>query len=144
MRHRFSNQWETEFISQIFPLILSLSNSNYSPLLLFDETQFFLKIKHDPIRPVLCYREVLRFFKMSQSFDQIPTLTYVLMDNFLSLFPIYFYSNFFLLDSRERSEISKTRKRANLLKKKVLSAGNLGPKQEKGNLNNLYFILGNV
>ena len=37
------------------------------------------------------------------------------------------------LDSRERAEISKTRKRANLLKKKVLSAGNLGPKQEKGN-----------
>ena len=35
---------------------------------------------------------------------------------------------------KERNEVSKTRKRANLLKKKVLSAGNLGPKPDKGNL----------
>ena len=38
------------------------------------------------MRPVLCFREVLQFFKTSQSFDQITTLTYILMDNFLSLF----------------------------------------------------------
>ena len=38
------------------------------------------------MRPVLCYGEILRFFKTSQFFDQITTLTYVLMDNFLSLF----------------------------------------------------------
>ena len=35
----------------------------------------FLKIKHDLRRPVLCYGEVLRFFKMSQSFDQIISST---------------------------------------------------------------------
>ena len=38
------------------------------------------------MRPVLCYGGVLRFFKTLQSFDQITTLTYVLIDNFLSLF----------------------------------------------------------
>ena len=38
------------------------------------------------MRPVLFYGEVLRFFKTSQSFDQITTLTYILMENFLSLF----------------------------------------------------------
>ena len=36
--------------------------------------------------PVLCYGEVLRFFKTLQYFDKITTLTYVIMDNFLSLF----------------------------------------------------------
>jgi hypothetical protein len=49
----------------------------------------FIKIKHDLIRPVSCSGEVLRFFKTSQSFDQITTLTYVLMDNFLSLFQLH-------------------------------------------------------
>ena len=57
---------------------------------LLDETQIFLKIKPDLMRPVLCYGENLRFFKTSQSFDQITTLTYVLMDNFLSLFQFQF------------------------------------------------------
>ena len=48
--------------------------------------QIFLKIKLDLMRPILCYGEVLRFFNTSQSFDQITTLTYVLVDNVLSLF----------------------------------------------------------
>ena len=39
------------------------------PLLRFD--LIFLKIKHDLMRPILCYGEVLRFFKTLQSFDQI-------------------------------------------------------------------------
>ena len=38
------------------------------------------------MRPVLCYGEVLPFFKMVQSFDQITTLTYDLMDNFSPYF----------------------------------------------------------
>ena len=95
--------------------------TRWFPLMHFD--LIFLKIKHDLMRPVLCYR----FFKTSQSFDQIISstihkksvipifhlllsnifdliiylfiffpltaffvlvliLTYVLMDNFLSLF----------------------------------------------------------
>ena len=41
------------------------------------------------MRPVLWYWEVLRFFNTLQSFDQITTLTYLLMDNFLSLFLLY-------------------------------------------------------
>ena len=32
------------------------------PLLLFDDTKNFLKIKHDLMRPVLCYGKILRFF----------------------------------------------------------------------------------
>ena len=39
-------------------------------------------------RKFLCYGKILRFFKTSQSFDQITTLTYFLMDNFLSLFKL--------------------------------------------------------
>ena len=38
------------------------------PLLLFDETQIFLKIKHDLMRPVLCYEEVLSFLKRRNLF----------------------------------------------------------------------------
>ena len=38
------------------------------------------------MRPVLCYGEDRRFFKTSQSLDRITTLTYVIMDIFLSLF----------------------------------------------------------
>ena len=53
------------------------------PLLLFDEMQIFVKAKHYLMSLVLCYGEVLRFFKTSQSFDQITTLTYIHMDNFL-------------------------------------------------------------
>ena len=40
------------------------------------------------MRPVLFYEEVLRFFKTSQSFDQITTLTYVIIDNFCPCFTI--------------------------------------------------------
>ena len=43
------------------------------------------------MRPVLCYEEVLQFFKTSQSFDQITTLTDVLMDNFLPFFFSVYY-----------------------------------------------------
>ena len=39
----------------------------------------------------LTRRKFLRFFKTSQSFDQITTFTYVLMDNFLSLFLVNSY-----------------------------------------------------
>ena len=42
---------------------------------------------------------------------------------------------------KERNEVSKTRKRANLLKKKVLSAGNLGPKPDKGNYINSFIYI---
>ena len=51
----------------------------------FNETQIFLKIKHDLMRLVLCYGRVLRFFKTPQCFDQITTWTYVLINNFFFL-----------------------------------------------------------
>ena len=56
------------------------------PLFALWRNAIFFKIKYDLMRPVLCYVEVLWFFKASQSFDQNTTMTYVLMDNFLSLF----------------------------------------------------------
>ena len=53
------------------------------------ETQIFHKIMYKLrlIRPLLGYGEVAKFLKeMFQSFDQITTLTYVLMDNFCPSF----------------------------------------------------------
>ena len=50
------------------------------------DRSLFLKIKHDLMRPVLCYGEGFQFFKTSNLFDQNTTMTYVLMDNFLSFF----------------------------------------------------------
>ena len=47
---------------------------------------FFLKVKHYTMMPVLCCGEVMSFFNTSQSFYQITTLTYVLMDNFCPCF----------------------------------------------------------
>ena len=38
--------------------------------------------------PLLCYGEVARFWKIFVSFDQIITLTYVLMDNFCPSFNV--------------------------------------------------------
>ena len=61
-------------------------------LLLFEygkETLIFYKFKYDLMRPVLCYWEVVRFFKTFQSFDQITTLTYVLMDSFCPCFLVF-------------------------------------------------------
>ena len=71
-----------EQFSARFPL---KGRETVSSFALWRDTNFF-KVKHDLMRPILGYGEVLRFFKKSQSFDQITTLTYVLMDNFLSLF----------------------------------------------------------
>ena len=52
-----------------------------------NETQIFHKIKYDLMRPVICYGEVVHFFKTFQSFYQITNLTYVLMDNFCPCLP---------------------------------------------------------
>ena len=62
--------------------ILIKREGDGSFFLLFDKTQIFHKIKYDLMMPVLCYGEVVRFFKTLQYFDQITTLTYVHMDNF--------------------------------------------------------------
>ena len=86
------------YVSSSQPVSLKKGGGRF-PLLRFDETQIFLKIKRDLMRPVLCYGEVLRFFKTSQSFDQITTLTYVLMDNFLSFF--------YIIEKKKKSKIFK-------------------------------------
>ena len=76
------------YVSSSQPVFLQKGGGR-SPLFIFDETQIFLNIKHDLMRPVLCYGELLQFFKTSQSYKITP-LTYVLMDTFLFLFFISF------------------------------------------------------
>ena len=58
------------------------------------------------MRPLLSYGEVARFKKMIQSFDQITTLTYVLIDidNFC---PCLYYS-LKLESQKHKSRFSKT------------------------------------
>ena len=56
-------------------------------------------------------------FKTLKSFDQITTLTYVLMYNFLSLFNIYFRLRFGLINSVNtclRLKVRQTKSESNL------------------------------
>ena len=76
------------------PFTLKERGTRRFPLLRFD--LIFLKIKHDHMRPVLCYEEVLRFFKTSQSFYKI--ISSLIHKKFVTaIFDLFFLTTSFLI-----------------------------------------------